>query len=136
MAIYMRGVRGATTCRANAEEDILSATLELLQALVRANGIAAQDVASAVFTVTPDLDAAFPAKAARDLGWVNVPLMCAQEIPVPTGISKCIRVLLHWNTDKTQDEIVHVYLQGAESLRPDLNYNWKAGSNQSRRSSS
>ncbi len=96
------------------------ATRELLLAMVKANGIDPADLASGLFTVTPDLDAAFPARAARDIGWTLVPLFDALEIPVPGSLPRCIRVLLHWNTDKAQGDIVHVYLRGAESLRPDL----------------
>ncbi len=117
---WVRGVRGATTCEANEPEKILEATAELLQALVSANEIDPLDLASAIFTVTPDLTAAFPAEAARQLGWHHVPLICMQEIAVPGSLPRCIRVLLHWNTRKRQDEIVHVYLRGAEALRPDL----------------
>lgn len=120
MTCSVRGVRGATTCDSNSEQDILSSTAELLQRMVAVNEIRAEDVGSAIFTVSPDLTAAFPAKAARGLGWVNVPLMCAQEIPVPGSPRACIRVLLHWNTDKGQDDVVHVYLRGARVLRPDL----------------
>ncbi|NPV07152.1 MAG: chorismate mutase [Anaerolineae bacterium] len=120
MSVAVRGVRGAITCEANTEEEILSATRELLSTLVAANAIAPEDVASALFSLTPDLDAAFPARAARDLGWVSVPLMCTREIPVPGALPRCVRVLLHWNTEKAQSEIVHLYLRGAEALRPDL----------------
>jgi chorismate mutase len=88
--------------------------------LVETNRIGAQDVVSALFTVTPDLTAAFPAQAARDMGWWHVPLLDAQEIPVPGSLPCCVRVLIHWNTEKTQEEIRHVYLRGAASLRPDL----------------
>ncbi|MGI6209524.1 MAG: chorismate mutase [Anaerolineae bacterium] len=120
MPVGVRGVRGAITCAANTEEEILSATRELLQVLIEANGIAPEDVASAIFSVTPDLNAAFPARAARELGWTSVPLMCTGEIPVPGALPLCVRVLLHWNTDKAQNEIVHAYLRGARVLRPDL----------------
>ncbi len=115
-----RGVRGAITVDRNEPEAILAATRELLGALVAANGIDADDLASAIFTLTPDLDAAFPAGAARQLGWDQVALLDAQEIPVPGSLPRCIRVLLHWNTDRPPAEIVHVYLRGAQALRPDL----------------
>jgi chorismate mutase len=115
-----RGIRGATTVEANSEAAILSATRELLTALVEANGLSSDDIASAIFTVTPDLTAAFPAQAARELGWRHTALLHAQEIPVPGGLARCIRVLLHWNTGVPQAEVRHVYLQGAVSLRPDL----------------
>ncbi len=115
-----RGIRGATTAERNEREAILEATGELLRALVAANGIRAEDLASALFSVTPDLDAAFPAAAARALGWTGVPLLDVQEVPVPGSLPHCIRVLLHWNTDRPAGEIVHVYLRGARALRPDL----------------
>lgn len=116
-----RGIRGATTVEANTAEAILDATGELLAAMGEANGLAAEDIASAVFTVTADLDAAFPAQAARQLGWHQVPLLDALEIPVPGSLPRCVRVLLHWNTSRSQAEIRHVYLRGAAGLRPDLN---------------
>jgi chorismate mutase len=88
--------------------------------MVEANQIDSTDVASAIFTVTPDLTAAFPARAARELGWQHVPLLDAQEVPVPGSLPRCVRVLILWNTDLSQQEIRHVYLRGAASLRPDL----------------
>lgn len=115
-----RGIRGATTAAENTVDSILEVTRELLASLVEANGLDSSEVASAIFTVTPDLSAAFPARAARELGWQSVPLLDAQEIPVPGSLPLCIRVLLHWNTDKAQDEIRHVYLRGAAQLRPDF----------------
>lgn len=115
-----RGVRGATTVETDSADQILAATRELLLHLVAINGIEVEDLASALFTVTPDLTAAFPAQAARQLGWQQVALLDAQEIPVPGSVPRCIRVLLHWNTDKTQAAIRHVYLHGAAALRPDL----------------
>jgi chorismate mutase len=98
----------------------LAATGELLQLLVKANGLHPEDVTSVIFTVTPDLTAAFPARAAREMGWTDVPLLCAQEIPVPGDIPRCIRVLILWNTEKEQSEINHVYIKGARGLRSDL----------------
>jgi chorismate mutase len=115
-----RGIRGATTVQNDTEAQILAATRELLTRIVEANGVASKEIASALFTVTPDLTAAFPARAARDLGWRHVALLDAQEIPVPGSLPRCVRVLIHWNTDKPQSEIRHVYLRGAASLRPDL----------------
>ena len=115
-----RGVRGATTAAANTPEAILSATRELLETLVAANDLAPSDLASAIFTMTPDLNAAFPARAARDLGWTEVALLCTHEMEVPGGLPRCIRVLLHWNTDKAASEVTHVYLKEARSLRPDV----------------
>ncbi len=114
-----RGIRGATTVERNTAEAILAATRELLELIVEANDLQAEDVASAIFTATPDLTAAFPAKAAREIGWRDVALLGAQEIPVPGSLERCIRVLIHWNTDKRQDEVAHVYVRGAKALRPD-----------------
>jgi chorismate mutase len=115
-----RGVRGATTVEANEADRILTATRELLQEMATANSIEPEDIAAIQFTATADLDAAFPAKAARDLGWLLVPLMDAAEIAVPGSLPRCIRVLLLWNTDLAQGEITHVYRGEAGSLRPDL----------------
>ncbi len=118
--MFCRGVRGATVADANTPEAILKATLQLLALMIRQNGIRQEDVASAIFSTTTDLDAEFPALAARQLGWMNVPLMCNHELDVPGSMRRCVRVLLLWNTDKSADEIVHVYIKGAERLRPDL----------------
>lgn len=115
-----RGVRGATTVDSNTREAILEETRKLLALMIRFNGIRSEDVASAIFTVTRDLDAEFPALAARQLGWLDVPLLCTYEIQVPGSLERCIRILMHWNTEKSQREITHVYIRGAERLRPDL----------------
>lgn len=116
-----RGVRGAITVETNTPDAILSATRLLLEALIRENEIDEDDVASVIFTTTPDLTTAFPAKAARDLGWRMTALLGAQEMDVTDGgIPYCIRILVHWNTPKRIDEIVHVYMRGALVLRPDL----------------
>ena len=117
--MYCRGVRGATVAEENTAESILAATEELLKNLVEANGIHPDNVASVLFTATSDLTAAFPARAARELGWTQVALMCASEIDVPGGLARCIRVLIHWNTDRASSEVRHVYLKGAEALRED-----------------
>jgi chorismate mutase len=114
----VRGVRGATTVAANERGQILAATTELLDHVVRLNGIVPADVASVWFTVTPDLDAEFPALAAREIGWTDVPLICGREIPVPAALPRCIRILIHWNTDRAQGEVHHAFLHGARSLRP------------------
>lgn len=116
----VRGVRGAITTDANNSEAILSATRELLTALIESNGIQEEDVASILFTATPDLTACYPAKAARDMGWRNVALMGFQEMAVPDGLPMCVRVLIHWNTDKPTHALQHVFLRGAVVLRPDL----------------
>ena len=116
----IRGIRGATTCNEDAAS-MLSATKELILKLLSTNPtLQSQDIASAIFTVTPDLQAAYPARAARDLGWTEVPLMCALEINVPGALRHCIRVLIHWNTDLPQSAVHHVYLHEAIQLRPDL----------------
>jgi chorismate mutase len=118
--VTVRGIRGATTVDRDDSETILSATEELVREIVAANGIVPQDVASALFTVTPDLRAEFPAAAARRMGWTMVPLLNFTEIGVPGRLARCIRVLIHVNTERTQDEMVHVYLREAVALRPDL----------------
>ncbi len=115
-----RGVRGATTADANTSEAILKATRELLALIICLNDIHPEDVASAMFTTTKDLDAEFPALAARQLGWLNVALMCGYELTVPDSLPRCIRILLHWNTEKATDEVLHVYIKDAARLRPDL----------------
>lgn len=115
-----RGVRGATTVEANSREQILTATRQLLALMIRRNEITSEQVGSAIFTVTRDLDAEFPALAARQLGWIDVPLLCSYEISVPGSLPLCIRVLVNWNTDKSQKEISHVYIKDAKRLRPDL----------------
>ena len=115
-----RGVRGATSVDQNTPEEILKATRQLLALMIRQNDIHKEDVASAVFSTTPDLDAEFPALAARQLGWLDVALMCVHELDVPGSLRRCIRVLVHWNTDKRGDELIHVYVKDAAQLRPDL----------------
>ncbi|MEO1615748.1 MAG: chorismate mutase [Planctomycetota bacterium] len=115
-----RGVRGATTVSADDRDEILLASRQLLALMIRQNGIDTRDIASAQFTVTKDLTAEFPALAARQLGWLEVPLLCGYEITVENSLPLCIRVLLHWNTDKAQSEIQHFYLHDAVKLRPDL----------------
>ncbi len=114
-----RGVRGATTIEENTAEAILRGTRELLALMIRFNGIKPEDVASAIFTTTSDLNAEFPAVAARQLNWFDVALMCQHELDVPGSLRKCIRILLHWNTTKTSKEIRHVYIKGAAKLRPE-----------------
>jgi len=117
----VRGVRGATVSEKDDPENILSATRKLLNAILTENpDMVLEDIASVLFTAADDLNSVYPAKAAREMGWNQVPLICAREIPVPGGLVGCIRVLIHWNTDKPQSEIRHVYLGAAASLRPDL----------------
>jgi chorismate mutase len=119
MTMACRGVRGAITCPANTREAILAATRELLEAVIAANGIKAEDVASCWFTTTSDLYAEFPAVAARQLGWTDTALMNTHEMTVPGSLPMCIRLIIHWNTTVTQADITHVYLGGASVLRPD-----------------
>jgi chorismate mutase len=117
----MRGIRGATTVTADQPDLILQATRELLEEILAENeGMRPEDVASAIFTVTDDLDSTFPAQAARQMGWDLVPMLCAREIPVPDSLPRVIRVLVHWNTELPQKQITHVYLRDAVKLRPDL----------------
>ena len=116
----VRGVRGATTADANNRDEILTASRQLLAMMIRLNDIDPEDVASATFTVTQDLDAEFPALAARQLGWLDVPLLCGYEISVPGSLQQCIRILVHWNTNKSQKDVQHVYIKEAVRLRPDL----------------
>lgn len=116
-----RGLRGAITVDINNSAEILEATRELLSQLVSENSIDTEDIAAAFFTVTADLDAEFPATAAREfMGWNHVPMLCGNEIPVPGRLGKCIRVMVIVNTDKTQKELKHIYLKGATVLRKDL----------------
>lgn len=117
-----RGIRGATTAASNTAEDIHEATLELMRALIALNDLDPDDVASVIFTTTTDLNATFPALAAREIGWSEVPLLCSHEMDVPASLRKAVRVLVHVNTTKTPQEIRHVYLKGARQLRPEWGY--------------
>ncbi len=119
--MQQRGIRGATTIESDTQGNVLSATKELLGAILASHPeLKTVDIASAIFTVTDDIVSAYPALAARQIGWDHVPMMCTREIPVKGSLSLCIRVLIHWNTDQAQSEIKHVYLRGAVELRPDL----------------
>jgi chorismate mutase len=113
-----RGIRGATTVEENSREAILAATRELLSLMVESNEVKIEDITSAFFTLSEDLDAVYPALAARQMGWEDVALLCAREIPVPGGQSRCVRVLLHVNTERRLEEMRHVYLREAVHLRP------------------
>src|SRR5712671_2200258 len=119
MTKILRGLRGATTAAANTSDAILEATEELLSKLQTANGFAPEDVESAIFTSSPDLTAEYPARAARRLGWTEVPLLGAMEVAVPGGVPRCIRVLLHFYTSKPPGALTHTYLKGAANLRSD-----------------
>jgi chorismate mutase len=117
--VACRGIRGATTVGANTRDEILRATRELLRRIVERNAVAVEDIASIFFTVSDDLDAEYPALAARQLGWTDSALLCAREIPVPgQGVQRCIRVLLLANTERAASELRHVYLHEAVALRP------------------
>src|SRR2546428_7940762 len=119
MSKILRGLRGATTAAANTGQAILEATAELLRGLEEANGLKPEDVESAIFTSSPDLTAEYPARAARLLGWRDVPLLGAAEVAVPDGLPPSIRALLHFSTTKPQRELKHMYLRDAAKLRPD-----------------
>lgn len=116
----VRGIRGAITVAKNEPDEIVEAAKALLQEMVAVNEIVPEDVASAWFTTTPDLNAEFPAVGARQMGWTFVPLMCGHEMAVPGSLPMCLRILLHVNTEKGPHEVQHVYLRGARALRPDL----------------
>lgn len=116
----LRAIRGAVTAVRDEPEAVYTATRELLTAIVEQNGITTDDIISVIFTVTPDLTSAFPAMAARAMGWLDVPLLCTMEIPVPGALGRCIRVLVHVESDRPRGAIEHVYLGDAQVLRPDL----------------
>ncbi len=118
--MVIRGIRGATTVPANTREAILDAARELLDEIVRLNAIERDHVASIIFTTTPDLDAEFPAVAAREAGWTDVALECLHEMNVPGALPRCLRVLMHVNSELAQNEITHVYLRDAGVLRPEF----------------
>ncbi len=113
----IRGIRGATSVKNNAKEEILSATKELLTELIKSNSLTVENIAAVIFTATQDLDAEFPAVAARELGWNDTALLCAKEIAVPGSLPKCIRVLILANLDISQAEVKNVYLREAVNLR-------------------
>ena len=116
----MRGIRGAVTVDADDSQAIVAATKRLLTAMVEQNGVSLDDIASVLFSLTPDLRAAFPALGAREMGWVHVPMLHFSEIDVPGALPRVIRVLMHVNTPLAQTDVEHVYLDGARVLRPDL----------------
>jgi chorismate mutase len=116
----VRGIRGATCADENSAEKIYSATKDLLREIVALNGLRHEDIVSLTFSATSDLDAAYPAVAARELGFGDTPLFCVQEMNVKGSLRMCVRVLVHVNSEKSQKDMVHVYLKGARVLRPDL----------------
>jgi len=124
--MFLRGIRGATTTTENTREAILIDTKALLSEMIATNEIQVEDIASIFFSVTKDLDAEFPAAAAREMGLQYTPLLCLNEISVPGRLEKCIRVLIHVNTPKKQNEIQHIYLKQATVLRPDHTRSFKA----------
>ena len=116
----LRAIRGAITVARDEPAAIYDATIELLSEIVARNGLVTDDIISVIFTVTPDLTSAFPALGARRMGWLDVPLLCTMEIPVPGALGRCIRTLLYVESPRPRAEIQHVYLGTAEALRPDL----------------
>ena len=116
----VRAIRGATTVESNDEQEILNRTSELLLAMTEQNGIIKEDIISVIFSVTTDITAVFPASAARKMGWTDIALMCTYEIDVPGSLRNCIRVMMHINTEKSNNELKYIYLKGARKLRPDL----------------
>ena len=121
----LRGIRGAVTVKKNKKDEMVSSTLSLLKKMVSINKIKTEDIASAIFSVTKDLNAEFPAIAARRIGWLYTPLMCTYEVNVPGSLKRCIRVLIHVNSNKSQASMKHVYLGEAKRLRPDLGSKYK-----------
>lgn len=117
--MWCRGIRGAIRVPENTKESIIAASKELLQNMIEANQVGINDIACILFTTTPDLNAAFPAAAARELGWMQVPLLCGHEMDVTGSLSRCLRILVLFNTNKGIEEIVSVYLRGTEILRDD-----------------
>jgi chorismate mutase len=118
--MMVRGIRGATTVESNSREEILEATHELLAAIVEANAIEHDNVASIIFTTTVDLNAEFPAVAAREDGWTDVALQCMHDMNVPGSLARCVRILMHVNTEQSNADLRHIYLRGARRLRADL----------------
>jgi len=123
--LWCRGIRGAITVPENKKEALRTATMGLLQKMIEVNGVNISDIACILFTTTSDLNAAFPAAAARDLGWTEVPLLCGHEMNVPGSLPSCLRVLVLFNTDKKNEEIIHVYLGGAVTLRDEGERIWQ-----------
>jgi chorismate mutase len=122
--LWCRGIRGAITVSENTKEAIVASSKTLLQKLIKANEVKIEDIACILFTTTPDLNAAFPAAGARELGWTQVPLLCGHEMDVPESLPKCLRILVLFNTDKKNEEIIHVYLGDAVTLRDEGERIW------------
>ena len=118
--MYIRALRGATTINNNTKEEIFSASEEMVEKLIAENGLNIDDIASIIFTITPDIDAAFPAAAVRKMGITNVPLLDVAQPYIVGALKMCLRVIIHFNSDNENSELRHVYLNGAKILRPDL----------------
>jgi len=129
VTMMVRGIRGATTVESNSREEILEATRELLAEIVKANAIEHDHVASIIFTTTVDLNAEFPAVAAREDGWTDVALQCMHDMNVAGSLARCVRILMHVNTERSNAELQHIYLRGARRLRADLVERQEAASN-------
>jgi len=118
--LSVRAVRGAVTVDNNSSEDVMNETIKLLSRMIDDNVINKDDIISIIFSTTHDINAAFPAAAARKMGWTDIPLMCTNEMDVPGSLPKCIRILMHINSDKTNAQLRHIYMKDARKLRPDL----------------
>ena len=116
----VRGIRGAITVNEDSKEEIIAATKELLTEMIASNNLKQENVASIFFSLTPDLSSTFPAVAARELGWKDVALFCCQELAIGDSLDCCIRILIHYNTEQSLEELDHIYLRKAKQLRPDL----------------
>jgi chorismate mutase len=120
MCVAVRAVRGAIQVEANEREEILAGTKELVTEVMNRNYLRLDEVISVLFSTTPDLDAEFPAVAARQAGFTEAPLMCCQEIPVPGALPRVVRLMMHVDTELKRPEVRHVYLRGAAALRLDI----------------
>jgi chorismate mutase len=125
--LQCRGIRGATSAAANTKNAILEATAELIHEMALTNGLEVKNIAAVLFTLTPDLNAVFPAEAARQIGWTDTAMLCLQELPVPGSLPRCIRILILYNSELPQNSFHHVYLRNAVALRPDIAYKKPAG---------
>lgn len=120
MTAAVRALRGATTVDADTAEQVRARTIDLLTEMIDRNGVDHDDVISVLFTATDDIHSMFPATAARDIGFGDVPLICARELDITGATPRCIRVLMHLTTERARSELRHVYLEGARNLRDDL----------------
>ena len=120
MTATLRAIRGATTVEEDTPEAITDRVVTMLARIMERNGLVEDDIVSILFTATDDIVSMFPATAARTLGLGAVPLICARELAIIGSVPRCVRVMLHVTTERTRDEIIHVYLEGAQGLRDDL----------------